>query len=262
MFNSFARFIYTLGETLLRWFETHQWLSMALVLGVALLSSTALLTTGLIQQKLLERSQLRLTGLAQQFVTADYAVWRLHLQSQGQQLKQLSTTLENDKRLTKQILTSAGLPLTAIYEDPQELRTQYVMLANGTQTNQVAGYELHQYLTIKTNDVKSVATLSSNLQSLYTQGVNLSPESPQYFYNALETLKPDLIRRATSNAQQRAASVAEPTNSHVGKLVEATTGVFQITPSNSTEVSDYGTYDTSTIDKKITAVVNVTFALN
>jgi hypothetical protein len=34
-----------------------------------------------------------------------------------------------------------------------------------------------------------------------------------------------------------------------------------VTSPNSTEVSDYGVYDTSTLRKDVTAVVNVTFAL-
>jgi hypothetical protein len=38
-------------------------------------------------------------------------------------------------------------------------------------------------------------------------------------------------------------------------------GVFQVTTPNSTRVEDYGVYDTSTLEKDATAVVNVTFAL-
>jgi hypothetical protein len=38
-------------------------------------------------------------------------------------------------------------------------------------------------------------------------------------------------------------------------------GVFKVTSPNSTEVEDYGVYDTSTLAKDVTAVVNVTFAL-
>jgi hypothetical protein len=38
-------------------------------------------------------------------------------------------------------------------------------------------------------------------------------------------------------------------------------GVFQITPRYSTEVSDYGINDVSSVDKDITAVVRVTFAI-
>ncbi|MFM7389675.1 MAG: SIMPL domain-containing protein [Vampirovibrionales bacterium] len=258
MLHAICRFV----QASLRWLEQFQWLGMALLLGVALVTATNVLAGGLLQQKLLERSQLRITGLAQQFVEADTAVWRLHLSSSGYSTKSLSDALEKDKRLVKAALLKAGLPANALTEESQELRPQYVLMPNGTQTNQVSGYELHQYLTVHTPDVKTVAELAANLQAFYDQGVNLSADSPQYFYNKLEELKPELIQQATENAQKRAASVANPTGSHVGKLVEANTGVFQITPSNSTEVSDYGTYDTSTIEKKITAVVNVTFALN
>ena len=38
-------------------------------------------------------------------------------------------------------------------------------------------------------------------------------------------------------------------------------GVFQITPINSFEISDWGTNDTSSFEKKVTAVVNVTFSI-
>jgi hypothetical protein len=38
-------------------------------------------------------------------------------------------------------------------------------------------------------------------------------------------------------------------------------GVFQITPRFSTEVSDYGVNDTSSLEKDVTAVVRVTFSI-
>ena len=49
------------------------------------------------------------------------------------------------------------------------------------------------------------------------------------------------------------------TNNRVGKIESVRMGVFQITPVDSTDVSDMGINDTSTIEKKITAVSNVTF---
>ena len=41
----------------------------------------------------------------------------------------------------------------------------------------------------------------------------------------------------------------------------ADTGVFQIAPRNSTAVSNGGRYDTTSIDKDITAVVSVKFGI-
>jgi hypothetical protein len=51
------------------------------------------------------------------------------------------------------------------------------------------------------------------------------------------------------------------TGGHLGRLRGVDVGVFQVTPRNSTEVSDYGVYDTSTLQKDVTSVVNVTFAV-
>jgi hypothetical protein len=47
----------------------------------------------------------------------------------------------------------------------------------------------------------------------------------------------------------------------VGKIQSVKMGVFQITDVDSTSVSDMGINDTSTIDKKVTAVVNVVFKI-
>ena len=44
-------------------------------------------------------------------------------------------------------------------------------------------------------------------------------------------------------------------------LTQEKMGVFQITPVDSTDVSDMGINDTSTIEKKITAVANVVFQI-
>ncbi|MDP3244895.1 MAG: hypothetical protein Q8M83_04545 [bacterium] len=38
-------------------------------------------------------------------------------------------------------------------------------------------------------------------------------------------------------------------------------GMFQVTAVNSTDVADYGFYDSSVIEKKVTAVVRAAFTL-
>jgi hypothetical protein len=59
----------------------------------------------------------------------------------------------------------------------------------------------------------------------------------------------------------RATQIAEKSGGRIGRIKNVRQGVFQITPRNSTEISDYGMNDVSAIDKDITAVVRVTFAL-
>ena len=68
-----------------------------------------------------------------------------------------------------------------------------------------------------------------------------------------------MVGEATKNAKQRAESMVSGTNGKIGTMNSAKMGVFQIVPINSTDVSDYGINDTSSIEKKVVATVNATF---
>jgi uncharacterized protein len=89
----------------------------------------------------------------------------------------------------------------------------------------------------------------------------LDSQPPQYLFTKLDDLKVDMIGEATKNAVERGRKIAQSTGRDVGVLRSAQVGVFQITPKNSTEVSDYGLYDTTAIEKKVTAVVNANFSI-
>jgi hypothetical protein len=83
----------------------------------------------------------------------------------------------------------------------------------------------------------------------------------EYYYNKLADLRLDLLTKATENAKERAQRIAQSTGAQINFLQSAATGVFQVTAKNSVDVSDYGVYDTTSIDKKITAVVKTSFSL-
>ena len=74
-------------------------------------------------------------------------------------------------------------------------------------------------------------------------------------------LKVELLELATIDSMQRASAMLKATNNKVGKIQSVKMGVFQITEVDSTNVSDMGINDTSTIDKKVTAVANVVFKI-
>ena len=70
-----------------------------------------------------------------------------------------------------------------------------------------------------------------------------------------------MLERATANARERVEKLLSASHAHVGELRSASQGVFQITPAYSTDVSDYGINDTTTIDKSIKAVVTIEYAI-
>ncbi|HSI88332.1 MAG TPA: SIMPL domain-containing protein, partial [Pyrinomonadaceae bacterium] len=97
---------------------------------------------------------------------------------------------------------------------------------------------------------------------LINQGILIESKPPQYYYNAIGDLKVEMLGEAAKDAKERAERIASSTGNSIGSVRSARMGVMQITAADSTEVSDYGVYDTSTIEKDMTAVVNVSFAIN
>lgn len=106
-----------------------------------------------------------------------------------------------------------------------------------------------------------ITAVAREATELINQGVHFSSYPPQYFYTRLSDLKVEMLGSATKDARERAEQLAVNSKSKVGKLRSASMGVFQITAANSTVVSDYGVYDTTTPEKDVKAVVTVSYSI-
>ena len=109
--------------------------------------------------------------------------------------------------------------------------------------------------------VKTVNTGVFQITELLGKGVRVKPSSPEFTYSKLADKRVDMLAKAAKDARIRAEAIALQAGSEVGGLKKVNTGVFQITVPNSTRVSSWGSYDTTTIKKDITAVMGVTFAV-
>ena len=78
-----------------------------------------------------------------------------------------------------------------------------------------------------------------------------------YIITDLDKYKMKLLEEATQNGSQRANILA---GGKVGSLLSASQGVFQVLAPGAGNISDYGTYDKSTIKKEIKAVVTLEFS--
>ena len=128
-------------------------------------------------------------------------------------------------------------------------------------TNEIAYYNLSKPIILKSNDVQKVKKISVDIQNLISEGIEINPMEPQYYYSKLSDLKVKLLQDATTDAKERASAMLSATHNKTGSIQSVKMGVFQITPVDSTSVSDMGINDTSTIEKKVTAVANVTFRI-
>ena len=132
---------------------------------------------------------------------------------------------------------------------------------DGNVMNEIDSYELTQDLSIRSDRVWDVTELSRNATSLIREGIDIKSHAPDYVSTSIEAVKLTLLEAATANARERAETLARGSGVEVGALTAASQGVFQIVPRNSSDVSDYGSYDTSTVQKTVKAVVTLDFAV-
>ena len=137
----------------------------------------------------------------------------------------------------------------------------YKYTPNGNMTNEIAYYNISQQIVVKSDDVQKIKEISTDIQNLLDKGIDINVINTEYFYSGLSDLKIKLLQYATTDAKERAAAMLKATHNRPGKIQSVRMGVFQITPVDSTNVSDMGINDTSTIQKKVTAVANVVFRI-
>ena len=130
-----------------------------------------------------------------------------------------------------------------------------------TETGKVGGYKLSRAFEVRSSRVKEVTDIVQKSSALLTEGIPLTAQPPQYLYAQLAQIRPDLLADASRDAKARGQRLVAAAGGHLGRLQSVSAGVFQITAPNSTDTSGEGVYDTSTIDKDVTAVVNLTFAM-
>jgi len=133
--------------------------------------------------------------------------------------------------------------------------------SRGYETQTVDYYVISQSVIAKSDNVELIKEISTDVTNLINKGIDVSANDPAYNYSKLADLKVELLEKASLDAKNRANSMLKPTRNKAGKIKSVRMGVYQITPVDSTDVSDSGINDTSTIDKKVTAVTNVSFRI-
>jgi len=234
----------------------------ALILAAGFVASTGIASNTAYKVKALANT-VSVTGSADKKITSDQAKWnaRFTRTVAPDGLKQGSVQIRADLEAAKTFLAAAGIKPEEITVKPLNTYPQYSSGYNG-EASRITGYTLDQSFTVESSDVPGITKLSQDAATkFFENGAVFTTDSLEYYYSKFADLKIEMMGEATENAKARAAKIAESTGSGLGALQSASMGVFQVTAPNSVDVQDYGAYDTSTIEKKVTAVVRGSFLL-
>jgi len=202
------------------------------------------------------------TGSAKRRITSDLVVWTAGVSAQSPQISAAYEELASSIPRIKQYLLSKGIAEEQMTISSISTTTLKRRDSDYNETGEITGYSLTQQIEVRSAEVQKIAQVAREATELINQGILIESKPPQYYYNAIGDLKVEMLGEAAKDAKERAERIASSTGNSIGSVRSARMGVMQITAADSTEVADYGVYDTSTIEKDMTAVVNVSFAID
>lgn len=237
----------------------------ACVLGVA-----SLLFAGIVMGKLYQvksgPNTISVTGSTRKIITSDVVKWSASFSRDvgTEGMKDGTDLINKDTKTVTAFLTSNGIKPEEVLFNPLEISTDYVSStdANGRSSQILSGYTLTQRFSVNSQNIDQVTKAATNSGSLIANGVYFQTSSPEYYYSKLQDLKVELLSSATRDARSRAEQIAKNSNSSLGGLRTASMGITQITSENSSDISDSGYYDTSSIKKEVMIIVHATFFVN
>lgn len=179
------------------------------------------------------QESIKVTGLGETDFTSNLIVWNGSFSKKNSVLKDAYTELDSDREKIKDYLISKGIKaeemvFSSISID-KEFDRSYDNYGNLTYSS-FTGYKLTQSINIESSAVDKVENISRQVSELIQSGVEFYSESPQYYYTKLAELKVEMIAKATKDANNRALKIAENSDSKLGKLKNASMGVFKLLP--------------------------------
>ena len=198
------------------------------------------------------------TGSAKISATADNAVWVLNVNLSAPAVSTAIKKVDSDVAALSDYLIKAGIPSDALTLGAVSTYANEEY-SNGNATGRILSYRANREVTVRSKDVELISKLSQGIGALLATGINVNNYGPAYYISNLPELRPQLMAEAMKDAKVRAEALTKAVGGDIGALVNVKAGPIQITTPDSTMTADYGAYDTSTIEKTVTATVSVTF---
>ena len=235
--------------------KSNKILLFGLIVGASLVLTGAIIARTFLDIKNLD-NVLTVSGSAKVTVVADSAVWtgnfsRVVLKDQ---IKEGYTQMKSDEKIVSDFLSSQGFKDVEI--SPVFMNEIYKNNANDPQQ-----YNLVQNISVKSAEVDKMKELAKNSDRLAAQGVIFSVNPVEYYYSKLPDLRISLLPEAIKDAKNRAKIIADSSGRQVDTIKSVSMGVVQVMQVDSIDVSDYGSYDTSTIKKDVMVTVKAVFGL-
>ncbi len=246
-----------------------------IILGISLIVAVVIVGNVIDYVKTYNNSVITVTGVAIKKVESNDVKWRSTITENAgpsaADLESASRRMHADLDQVLSYFKENGVTASEITVSPLRVnpvyRTSNGMYAGkfyGGMSGTLTGYSLSEDIVVESANVAGVTGVArSASQYLVGQGIVFASQNPEYFISesTLNSIRNAMLDKALANARSQAEAITEGVGASVGNLRSSSVGVTQITAVNSTNISNYGYYDTTSMEKLITYLVHATFTM-
>jgi hypothetical protein len=229
-----------------------------LAIGIAVVLM-AHIFAGTIRDVRHSRDTIQVTGSAKKPITANLIRWTLTVSAESPTAPPAVRRLLHESIVVRSFLRKGRVPGDAI---SASVVTSEKVVEHPSKTTTRTYYRASQQLEVSTREIDAVEAVSARIGQLIERGIGVSANPLAYLSTELTQAKLDALDAATQDARKRAEILVHGLGGKLGRMRASSLGVYQVTPRDSTNVSDYGISDTGSREKDVTAVVSATFAVN
>ena len=247
-------------ETLKQYTKT--WLLDSAVRAATVASGVAIIITliavaSFFRAKTLDNS-ISVTGSARKSVVADTAKLSITMRRTGtfSTLSSSYKSMSANTEVVKAFIAKAGFTDADVSITPPSADQIYDNTYRPAEERQ---FDVRQYIEIRSTDIPKIEALSRSITNIEQPGLIIEVRPVEYMYTKLAEIRGDLFAEAIKDARVRAEAIASTSGGKVGKIKSAATGVVQVLTPQSVEVSDYGTVDTTSINKEVMVTARASF---
>lgn len=208
-----------------------------LILGASLLLCAAVLGLFLLLSVRSLKSydnKVSVRGLCEREVMADRAIYPITYTEVGNDLSSLYQIVNAKNEIIVDFLKENGFEDAEITIAPPKINDRRSNMYSNT-ADLVHRYGITSVVTLCTGKVEALLAMQPRQGQLMEKGIAIGSgnewENPIIFeYTAWNSLKPEMIEEANENARAAAEQFARDSHSRLGKIAEASQGLFSIEP--------------------------------
>lgn len=226
----------------------------SLILAVGFIISAFILGSFFVSAK--SEQSIRVVGQGVKTVNSDVAKWNINISRATGIANKIDgpVLIQKDLKKIKKYLMDNGIKEQDILVEPVNSYANYG-------NNGIVGYNFNQRIEARSSDINLIDKLALDTESMARNDIYLENSYIEYFISNLADIKAEMLALATVDAKARAVEIAKSSGNKVCGLISARSGVFQIRKPLTTDVADYGIYNTSSKEKEIAVTVTATFKI-